>query len=200
MKSNWQVDFAQPLEPLLGTCNAYLEIFFITFPKALPFTEWADNSTLKWSEAAQLCPTLCDPMDCSPPASSIHGIFQGKNTGVGCCFLLQGIFPTQGLNSGLLHCRQVLYHLSHLRIPTTLPWQCQTKLTHFGPHSDSCREGLIRRLGAHNAIRIQETRINVSAMPDRICPCISNPSLHNLNLSIFKFIYLFLAALGLCCC
>ena len=39
--------------------------------------------------------------------------FSGKNTGVGCCFLLQGIFPTQGSNSSLLHCRQILYHLSH---------------------------------------------------------------------------------------
>ena len=37
----------------------------------------------------------------------------GKNTGVGCQSLLQGIFPTQGLNLGLLHCRQILYHLSH---------------------------------------------------------------------------------------
>ena len=39
--------------------------------------------------------------------------FSGKNTGVGCHFLLQEIFPTQGLNLGLLHCRQTLYHLSH---------------------------------------------------------------------------------------
>ena len=39
--------------------------------------------------------------------------FPGKNSGVGCHFLLQGIFPTQGLNQGLLHCRQMLYHLSH---------------------------------------------------------------------------------------
>ena len=37
----------------------------------------------------------------------------GKNTGVGCHCLLQGIFPTQGLNPGLLHCRQTLYPLSH---------------------------------------------------------------------------------------
>ena len=36
-----------------------------------------------------------------------------KNTGVGCCTLLQGIFPTQGSNPGLLHCRQILYHLSY---------------------------------------------------------------------------------------
>ena len=39
--------------------------------------------------------------------------FPGKNTGVGCHFLLQGILPTQGSNPGLLHCRQTLYHLSH---------------------------------------------------------------------------------------
>ena len=59
----------------------------------------------------RLCPTpgatrlLCP---WSPP---------GKNSGVGCHFLLQGIFPTQTLNSGLLHCRQILYHLSkHLTL------------------------------------------------------------------------------------
>ena len=39
--------------------------------------------------------------------------FPGKNTGVGWHFLLQGIFPTQGSNLGLLHCRQMLYRLSH---------------------------------------------------------------------------------------
>ena len=39
--------------------------------------------------------------------------FPGNSTGVGCHFLLQGIFPTQGLNPGLWHCRQTLYHLSH---------------------------------------------------------------------------------------
>ena len=41
----------------------------------------------------------------------------GKNTGVGCHFLLQGTFQTQGLNPGLLHCKQTLYQLSHQRRP-----------------------------------------------------------------------------------
>ena len=104
-------------------------------------------------KVAQSCPTLCDPMDCSLPGSSTHGILQarilewvaisfsnawkrivkvksvsrvrlfatpwtvahqvppsmqGKSTGVGCHFLLQGIFSTQGLNPGLPHCRQTL--------------------------------------------------------------------------------------------
>ena len=46
----------------------------------------------------QSCLTLCDPMDCSTPGSSVHGDSPGKNTGVGCDALLQGIFPTQGPN------------------------------------------------------------------------------------------------------
>ena len=51
---------------------------------------------------AQLCPTLCDPMDCSPPRSSVHGIFPGKNIGVGCHFLLQGIFLIPGIKPAFL--------------------------------------------------------------------------------------------------
>ena len=39
--------------------------------------------------------TLCDLMDCSLPGSSVHGILRGKDTGVGCHSLLQGIFPDQ---------------------------------------------------------------------------------------------------------
>ena len=47
--------------------------------------------------------------------------FPSKSTGVGCHFLLQGIFPTQGSNPGLPHCRQTLYRLSHLASLLTLP-------------------------------------------------------------------------------
>ena len=69
---------------------------------------------------AQLCPTLCDPMDCSPPGSSVHGKSSGKNTEVGCHALLQGIFSTQGSNPDLLHCRRILYCLSHQGSPHNL--------------------------------------------------------------------------------
>ena len=48
-----------------------------------------------------LCPTLCDPMDCSPSGSSVHGDPPGKKSGVGCHFLLQGIFLTQTQGSNL---------------------------------------------------------------------------------------------------
>ena len=67
----------------------------------------------------QLSLTLCDPMDSSPPVSSVHGDAPGKNTGVGCHFLLQGIFSTQGSNPGLLHCRRILYQLSHQGSPSS---------------------------------------------------------------------------------
>ena len=55
------------------------------------------------------CPTLWWPMDCSLPGSSVHD-FPGKNTGVSCHFLLQGIFQTQGSNPHLLLSRWILNH------------------------------------------------------------------------------------------
>ena len=61
----------------------------------------------------QLCPTLCDPMDCSPPKLLGPWGFPGKSTGVGCHALLQGISLTQGSNPGIPHCRQTFYRLSH---------------------------------------------------------------------------------------
>ena len=58
-------------------------------------------------KVAQSCPTLCDPVDYS------SWISPGWNIGVGSLPLLQGIFPTQGSNPGLPHCRWILYQLSH---------------------------------------------------------------------------------------
>ena len=143
----------------------------------------------KWSEVAQSCPTLYDPMDfrlLSPwdfpgksagvdcrfllqkifptegsnlgppvlhadslpvepqgkpktdsatpwtniPGSSVHGDSSGKNAGVGCHALLQGIFPTQGLNPGLPHCRQTL-------LSSETPGKsesCQVVSNSFRPH------------------------------------------------------------------
>ena len=62
---------------------------------------------------AQSCLTLCDPMQYRRLGFSVHQDSPGKNTGVGCHALLQGIFLSQGLNPGLLHCRRILYHLNH---------------------------------------------------------------------------------------
>ena len=72
---------------------------------------------LDWKQAclcfaAQLWPTLWDPTDRRPSGSAVQEDSPGKNTGVGCRVLLQGIFPTQGSNLGLPHCRRILHHLS----------------------------------------------------------------------------------------
>ena len=67
----------------------------------------------------QLCLTPCNPMDCSLPGSSVHGILQVTILEWVAISFSQGIFPTQGSNPCLLHCRWILYHLSHQESPKT---------------------------------------------------------------------------------
>ena len=85
-----------------------------TFLKSLPLNPNLFDSVAV--PVAQSCPTLCDPTDYRTrllcPWDS-----PGGNSAVGCHFLLQGIFPTQGSNPCLLHCRQILYHLSYREVP-----------------------------------------------------------------------------------
>ena len=66
---------------------------------------------------AQLCLTLCDPVDCSPPGFSLHGLLKARILGWVAMPFSRGIFPTQGPHPGLPHCRQILYRLSHQRSP-----------------------------------------------------------------------------------
>ena len=86
----------------------------------------------------------CDPMDCSPPGSSVHGISQARILEVGCHFPLQGIFPIQGSNPSLLHCRWILYHRSHqLPLLHTLNALCPSSVrkslsVQFSSVSHSC--------------------------------------------------------------
>ena len=65
---------------------------------------------------AKSCLTLCNPMNCSLSDFCLRNS-PGRNTRVGCHSLLQRILPTQGSNLGLLHCRQILYHLSRQGSP-----------------------------------------------------------------------------------
>ena len=65
---------------------------------------------------AKLCPTLAAAWTLACQAPLFLG-FSGKNAGMDCHFLLQGIFPTQESNLGLLHCRQTLYRLSRQGSP-----------------------------------------------------------------------------------
>ena len=74
----------------------------------------------------------------------------GKNTGVGCHSLFQGIFTTQGSNPGLLHCRQILYCLSHQGSPRSLPralYVLETQETlEFQRNVCLCESGELRTL------------------------------------------------------
>ena len=86
------------------------------------------NALKRKELVARSWPTFSNPMDCSLPGSSVHGDSPGKNTGVGCYALLQVIFPTQGLNPDLLHCRLILYRLSHQESPRILEWLASLSL------------------------------------------------------------------------
>ena len=68
-------------------------------------------------KVAQSYLTLCDPMD-----YTVHGILQARILGVGSFSLLQGIFPIQESNWGLLYCRWILYQLSDKRSPRWSGW------------------------------------------------------------------------------
>ena len=76
---------------------------------------------------------LCGPINCSPPGSSVHGIFQARNTGAGHHFLLQAIFPTQGSNLYLL----CLLHWQADSLPLAPPGK---------PHTDDHGKSALWRL------------------------------------------------------
>ena len=95
-------------------------------PAHPPVPAWLSHSLTYSSsqekvKVTQLCPTLHDPMDLATrlfcPRNS-----PGQNTGVDSRFLLQGIFLTKGSNPSLLHCRWILYHLSHQESPRIPEW------------------------------------------------------------------------------
>ena len=67
--------------------------------------------------STQSCLILCDPVDYSLPGSSVLGILQARILSWVAIPFARETFPTQGLNLGLLHCRQILYHLSHREAP-----------------------------------------------------------------------------------
>ena len=92
--------------------------------------------------------------------------FPGKDTAVGCHFLLQGIFPTQGSNPGLLQCRQILYRLSYKLSqktqPKALEWE-KEGLGNSNPLQYSCLENSMDR-GAWQATvhRVTKSQIRLS--------------------------------------
>ena len=83
---------------------------------------WSANAMKVKVLVTKSCPTLCNPMDCSPPGSSAHGDSPGKNTRVGCHFLLPDIFLIQGLNPCLLRFLHTLAD-SHCATWKAYKWQ-----------------------------------------------------------------------------
>ena len=144
-----------------------------------------------------------DPVDCSPPDSSVHGNSPGKNTGGGCHALLQGIFPTQ-------HCRRILYWLNH---QSSLPWFPEVGLTLRVPCNDWCHKCLFTCFLSHWT-RDLGTGIASSSLLCSLVPCLAHgkpnlskgiyPGIGHLRkgstlTSFFVLIFIYLAARGLSC-
>ena len=87
-------------------------------------------------KVAQLCQTLCDPMDSSPPDSSVLGILQARILEWVAISFPRGFNPSQGWNPGLPDCRWTLYHLSHQGSPRILEWAAFP----FSRGSSRCRD------------------------------------------------------------
>ena len=107
------IDFSLPLIIMNDNHQANHQTSLRSHQRYCSFLAPLSQSHCAVCLVAQSRPTICDPMDCTLPASSVHGDSPGKNTGVGILSLLQRIFPTQELNRGLLHCRWILYQLSY---------------------------------------------------------------------------------------
>ena len=90
-------------------------LFFTQVPQRLTFYHMCFICCVPNGVCSVMSESLQPHAHCS---SSVHGVFQERTLGVGCHFLLQGIFLTLELNPGLLHCRQILYQLTYKGILT----------------------------------------------------------------------------------
>ena len=99
------------------------------------------------SEITQSCPTLCNPMECGLPGSSVHGILQTRVM-KWVPFPSPGDLPTQGLNLGLSHCGQMFYHLTqqwNLGKAKSWLWkdQCYDENWYFGVPPRESESGVL---------------------------------------------------------
>ena len=128
LKGNSQRGSLLPLQQILGLIKEHTTGFWqmqwayrvphkecgnhTVGPCSVPSPKLLDTGKVKVL-VTQLCPTLCDPRDCSLPGFSVHGILQATILEWVAIPFSRGIFPIWGLNPSLLHCRKTLYHLSH---------------------------------------------------------------------------------------
>ena len=105
-----------------GRCSAVERNEIISFLANRP-TKGPLGAGMSWKDCKE------ESESCSVVSDSLrpHGLYSpwnspGQNTGMGSLYPLQGIFPTQGSNPGLPHCRWILYQLSHKGSPRILEW------------------------------------------------------------------------------
>ena len=124
----------------------------------------------------QLCLTVCDSMDCSPPGSSVHGDSADKNTGVGCLAPCPGDLPNPGIGPSSPQLRQILYHLSHQGSPglkgckssVNVPFRSQMLKGSQGPHQKTARQENIRTAGASVPLLCLQRRANLLPFLSRV--------------------------------
>ena len=113
--SAWSKRHPYPIEAAGKAMSTWRkQCLFLICPKApvdLCDPRFNQRSKCKWSHS--VVSTSLWPHGLQPTRLLYPWDFPGKSTGVGCHFLLHRIFPTQGSNPGLPHCRQTFYHLSH---------------------------------------------------------------------------------------
>ena len=99
-----------PCSVVLMSClSTFLEPQDLSSLSSMIFLKSTGSHACMHAKLLWLCPILCDPMELQPARLLCPWDSPGKNTGVGCHFLLREIFSTQESNPGLLHCRQILY-------------------------------------------------------------------------------------------
>ena len=155
--------------------------WFLTVLKAGKYEDQGANRFSSVESEKWKCYSLSrvwfwEPVDCSSPGPSVHGILQA-NTGVGNQCLLQGIFLTQGSNPGLLHCSQILYHFSHQGSPSScwgLFYKAIIKLYSHVKERSSFRSFLHRAL------------ISLTLLPPK-GPCLQIPSHWELRIQYMNF-------------
>ena len=102
-------------------CEIDTLIIFIWLSGNRGWHGWQMALLLCQVKVTQSCPTLCNPMDCIA-----HGILQARILEWVAFPFSRGVFPAQGSNPGLPHCRQILYQLSHKRSSRILEWVAYT--------------------------------------------------------------------------
>ena len=124
-KRETKTGFTPSPETTNRTNGTALKTLDVKKQKAVTLRDGKQDEPVVKVSVAQSSPRLCDPMDWSPPGSSVHRILQARILEWGAISFSRGSFLTQGWNLGLLHCKRILYHQSQKGIwwPRLIVWR-----------------------------------------------------------------------------